>query len=70
MALVDSSSSTTLYGEFPTLLISQRAAAAQATSLITAASTAYNSAFVTAQNAALVEVMNTFIALGIWKGSL
>lgn len=46
--------------------ISQRAGAAQATSLVGTAS----SADVTSdQKAALIEVMNTLAALGLWKGS-
>ena len=46
--------------------ISQRAGAAQATSLVGTAS----SADVTSDHkAALIEVMNTLAALGIWKGA-
>lgn len=46
--------------------ISQRAGAAQATSAVgTASSTAVD----TATKAALIEVMNTLAALGLWKGS-
>lgn len=46
--------------------ISQRAGAAQATSLVGTAS----SADVTSdQKAALIEVMNTLAALGLWKGA-
>jgi hypothetical protein len=44
--------------------ISQRALAAQATSLL-ASSTDFTSVHL----AALVEVMNTLAALGLWKGS-
>lgn len=45
--------------------VSQRAAAAQATSLVgTASSTAID----TATKAALIEVMNTLDAVNIWKG--
>jgi hypothetical protein len=52
-----------LYGVTP---IAQRALAAQATSLVgTASSTALD----TATKAALIEVMNTLTAIGIWKGS-
>ena len=51
------------YGTTP---ISQRAAAAQATSLVGTASSAD---VTTDHKAALLEVMNTLIALGIWKGS-
>lgn len=46
--------------------ISRRAGAAQATSAVgTASSTAVD----TATKAALIEVMNTLAALGLWKGS-
>lgn len=51
------------YGTTP---ISQRAAAAQATSLL---STASSTAIDTATKAALIEIMNTLAALGAWKGS-
>lgn len=51
------------YGTTP---ITQRAAAAQATSLL---STASSTAIDTATKAALIEVMNTLAALGVWKGS-
>lgn len=51
------------YGKTP---IVQRAGAAQATSLVATAS----SADVTSDmKAALIEVMNTLAALGLWKGS-
>lgn len=51
------------YGETP---IAQRALAAQATSLVgTASSTAVNSDL----KAAIIEIMNTLEAIGIWKGS-
>lgn len=51
------------YGATPA---AQRAAAAQATSLVgTASSTALD----TATKAALLEVMNTLTALGLWKGA-
>lgn len=51
------------YGATP---ISQRAAAAQATSLVATAS----SADVTTElKAAVIEIMNTLTALGIWKGA-
>lgn len=51
------------YGATP---IVQRSLAAQATSLVgTASSTALD----TATKAALIEVMNTLAALGLWKGS-
>lgn len=46
--------------------IVRRSAAAQATSLVgTASSTDFN----TDAKAALIEVMNTLTALGLWKGS-
>lgn len=52
-----------LYGVTP---ISQRAGAAQATSLVgTASSTAVN----TDLKAAIIEIQNTLVALGVWKGS-
>ena len=51
------------YGVTP---ITQRALAAQATSLVgTASSTAVN----TDMKAAVIEIMNTLAALGLWKGS-
>ena len=51
---------------FGTTPVSQRAAAAQATSLVgTASSTAVN----TDLKAAIIELMNTNAALGLWKGS-
>lgn len=46
--------------------ISQRAGAAQATSLVGTASSAD---VTTDQKAALIEVMNTLTALGLWKGA-
>ena len=53
----------TLYGVAP---VAQRAGAAQATSLVGAASsTAVN----TDLKAAVIEIMNTLTALGAWKGS-
>lgn len=52
-----------LYGVTP---IAQRAGAAQATSLVgTASSTAVD----TALKAAVIEIMNTLTAVGIWKGA-
>jgi len=52
-----------VYGKTP---ITQRALAAQATSLVgTASSTDVD----TNLKAALIEVMNTLTALGLWKGS-
>lgn len=51
------------YGVTP---IAQRALAAQATSLVgTASSTAID----TLTKAAIIEIMNTLAALGLWKGS-
>lgn len=46
--------------------IAQRAGAAQATSLVGTASSAD---FNTDAKAALIEVMNTLTALGLWKGA-
>lgn len=52
-----------LYGVTP---IAQRAGAAQATSLVgTASSTDVD----TATKAAIIEIMNTLTALGVWKGA-
>jgi hypothetical protein len=51
-----------LYGGTP---VAQRAAAAQATSLISVTSTAVNTSIV----AWMLEVSNTLIGLGAWKGS-
>lgn len=52
-----------LYGVTP---VSQRAGAAQATSLVgTASSTAVNSDL----KAAIIEIQNTLVAIGAWKGS-
>lgn len=51
---------------FGTTPISQRAAAAQATSLVgTASSTDVTSDL----KAAVIEIMNTLQAIGVWKGS-
>lgn len=51
------------YGLTP---IAQRAGATQATSLVgTASSTAVD----TATKAAIIEIMNTLAAIGIWKGA-
>lgn len=51
---------------FGTTPVSQRAAAAQATSTVgTASSTAVD----TNLKAAVIEIMNTLSALGLWKGS-
>jgi hypothetical protein len=64
VALGDTTADTfALYGKTP---ISQRAGAAQATSLVGTASSAD---FTTDCKAALIEVMNALVAVGIWKGS-
>lgn len=53
-------------GFYGATAISQRAGAAQATSLVATAS----SADVTTElKAAVIELMNTMTALGLWKGS-
>jgi hypothetical protein len=52
-----------MYGASPA---SQRALAAQATSLL---STASSTAIDTLTKAAIIEIMSTLTALGIWKGS-
>lgn len=46
--------------------VSQRAGAAQATSLV---GTASSTDVTTDQKAALIEVMNTLAAYGLWKGA-
>jgi hypothetical protein len=51
---------------YGTTAITQRAGAAQATSLVGTASSAD---VTTAMTAALIEVMNTLTNLGLWKGS-
>lgn len=51
------------YGTTP---VSQRASAAQATSTL---STASSTAIDTLTKAAIIEIMNTLQALGLWKGS-
>jgi hypothetical protein len=51
------------YGATP---IVQRSLAAQATSLL---STASSTAIDTLTKAAIIEIMNTLAALGLWKGS-
>lgn len=64
VALGDATSDTfALYGKTP---ISQRAGAAQATSLVGTASSAD---FTTDCKAALIEVMNALVAIGVWKGA-
>jgi len=50
------------YGTTP---ISQRAGAAQATSLV---GTATSADVTTALKAAIIEIMNTLTAVGLWKG--
>lgn len=52
-----------MYGATP---VSQRALAAQATSLL---STASSTAIDTLTKAAIIEIMSTLTALGIWKGA-
>lgn len=59
----DVSAKVAFYG---TTAISQRAAAAQATSLV---GTASSTAVTTDVKAAIIEIMNTLAALGLWKGS-
>lgn len=51
------------YGETP---IVQRSGAAQATSLV---GTASSTAITTDVKAAIIEIMNTLDALGLWKGA-
>lgn len=59
----DTADFVSFYGKTP---IAQRSLAAQATSLVgTASSTAVN----TDLKAAIIEIMNTLTAIGIWKGS-
>lgn len=59
----DTSAKVSLYGVTP---IAQRSGAAQATSLVgTASSTAVD----TNLKAAVIEIMNTLAAIGVWKGS-
>ena len=70
MSIASSDFTTTLYGNYPTYLTSQRASSVQATSAISVAiSATYNSAQVQALASALQEVTATLIALGYWKGS-
>lgn len=55
-----------LFGLYGTTPIAQRALAAQATSLVgTGSSTAVD----TNMKAAMIEIMNTLAAVGLWKGS-
>jgi hypothetical protein len=53
-------------GFYGTTPITQRSGAAQATSAV---GTASSTDVTTAMKAALIEVMNTLAALGLWKGS-
>jgi hypothetical protein len=53
-------------GFYGTTPIVQRSGAAQATSLL---STASSTAIDTATKAAIIEIMNTLATLGIWKGA-
>jgi hypothetical protein len=58
--------STFLVGFYGTTPVAQRSGAAQATSAVgTASSTAVD----TNLKAAVIEIMNTLAAIGIWKGS-
>lgn len=59
-------SASSKVGFFGATPVTQRAAAAQATSLL---STASSTAIDTATKAAIIEIMNTLTALGAWKGS-
>lgn len=59
----NTSEKVAFYGTTP---IVQRAGAAQATSLL---STASSTAIDTVTKAALIEIMNTLVAYGLWKGS-
>jgi hypothetical protein len=61
--------STTEYGPFPTYIMARRASSLQATSLITLASTIFNSDYEAVNAAWRGEVTNTLVALGVWKGS-
>lgn len=59
-------STTDLIAFYGTTPIAQRALAAQATSLVgTASSTAID----TLTKAAIIEIMSTLAALGLWKGA-
>lgn len=53
-------------GLYGVTAISQRAGASQATSLL---STASSTAIDTLTKAAIIEIMNALVAIGIWKGS-
>lgn len=57
---------TSLVGFYGTAPIAQRSGAAQATSAVGTASSAD---VTTGLKAAVIEIMNTLAALGVWKGS-
>lgn len=57
---------TNKVGLYGVTAISQRAGATQATSLL---STASSTAIDTLTKAAIIEIMNALVAIGIWKGS-
>jgi len=64
--MVMGDSATDLIGFYGKAPSAQRSGAAQATSLVgTASSTAVN----TDMKAAVIEIMNTLTAAGLWKGS-
>lgn len=61
---------TTLYGQFSTYLITQRASSVQASTRFSAAlSSGYNSTELDLLRATMYEVCQTLAALGYWKGS-
>ncbi len=60
------SSATEKVGFYGATPIAQRAAAAQNTTLL---STASSTAIDTATKAAIIEIMNTLTAAGLWKGA-
>lgn len=64
MSFGDSTSDKVAF--YGTTAISQRAGAAQATSLVATASSAD---VTTDLKAAVIEIMNTLAALGLWKGA-
>lgn len=59
-------SATDLISLYNVTPIVQRSGATQATSLL---STASSTAIDTATKAALIEIMNTLTAIGVWKGA-
>lgn len=59
-------SASDLLGAYGATPVSRRAAAAQATSLVGTASSAD---VTTDLKAAVIEIMNTLAAVGLWKGS-